>query len=259
MRNPLSDTPFVPFCTLAYEYYTNDGWKPLIRVTDETRGFLYNGFFLFSMGEEIPLSSLCGEEGYFIRIRITEGEYDIPPQISYMSMNIVAAIQRETVCEYAHFTPEGKDRRDGKIFCPLQTELSVFGETEVYELRQKTWFRLEDFEKTQDPDSQLPLLAVPETNDRTIHRLLLIHRRISAWDESTVGEGTGFPEQEFSLEDTKVCEDSVTLLIEDEQRRGGYRLWQRVDDFAASGPEDRHFVFDSFSFSMENGFKTNVK
>ncbi len=246
-RNPLSDTPFVPLCSLAYEYYSNEGWKPLHQVTDETKGFLYDGFFRFSVGQKIPAAQLYGEEGYFIRVRITEGEYDIPPQITYMSMNIVAAVQRETVCEHVVFEPKDGDRKDGRVICPLSTELALLGETEVYELRHKAWFRLTDFEKDYDPKTKKAFIAVSEPKDRKIHKLLLIHRRISMWDESVVGEGTGFPEQEFSLEDTGICEDPITLLIEDEQQKNGYRLWERVDDFASSDPEDRHFVFDSES------------
>lgn len=246
-RNPLSDTPFVPFCSFAYEYYSKGGWKPLQQVSDETKGFLYDGFFRFSIGEELPFAKLCGEEGYFIRVRIVEGEYDISPQITYMSMNIVAAMQKETICEHMVFEPEEKDRQDGKIFCPLSTELSVYGETEVYEMRQKAWFRIEGYEKKTDPETKKAVLIVSESEGHKIQQLLLVHRRISMWDESVVGEGTGFPEQEFSLEDTAFCEDPIALLIADEQREGGYRLWERVDDFAASAPEDRHFVFDSES------------
>ena len=252
-RNPLADTPFVPFYSLAYEYYSTDGWKPLDQVSDETKGFLYDGSFRFSIGEELPFAQLCGEEGYFIRVRITEGEYDIPPQITYMSMNIVAVKQRETICEHVVYEPKEEDKADGTIACPLSTELSVYGKTEVYVLREKAWYRIEDFEKKVDPAMGTAALIVSLPAGESADRLLLIHRRISMWDESVVGEGTGFPEQEFSLEDTAVCEDPIALLIEDEQHPGAYRLWERVDDFAASGPEDRHFVFDSESGMIRFG------
>ena len=246
-RNPLSDTPFVPFCKLAYEYYTEEGWKPLLNVSDETKGFLYDGFLRFLVGEKLPRVRLYGEEGYFIRARIVEGEYDLPPQITYMSMNIVVAIQRETICEHEVITLTDENRQEGNILCPLSTELSVYGQTEVYELHGDVWYTLEDFEKLENPETGEAVLVIPGTNGRKVDQLLLIHRRYSVWDESVIGEGTGFPEQEFLLEDTAICEDPIALLIMDEEWQLGYRLWERVDDFAASGPEDRHFVFDSES------------
>lgn len=59
-----------------------------------------------------------------------------------------------------------------------------------------------------------------------------------------LGEGTGFPSQRFSLGITGVIPESVQLEAENPEHPGEFEPWARVEDFAGSGPEDRHFMVD---------------
>lgn len=59
-----------------------------------------------------------------------------------------------------------------------------------------------------------------------------------------LGEGTGFPDQRFSLERTGVIPSSVELAAEDPEHPGNFEIWKQVRDFSGSLPEDRHFIVD---------------
>ena len=76
-------------------------------------------------------------------------------------------------------------------------------------------------------------------------RILVIHRETRKGLLHFPGVGNGFPNQQIDLEDVHLLEEPFSLLIEDEMRPGGYQLWEAVPDFAASKPEDRHFVLRS--------------
>ena len=62
--------------------------------------------------------------------------------------------------------------------------------------------------------------------------------------EQLLGEGTGFPGQSFSLDIKGVIPGEVEIEAEDPENPGSFEDWVRVEDFAASGPEDRHFTVE---------------
>lgn len=96
-RNPFG-TQF-QFCTLTWEYYTKDGWKPL-EVTDETSGFLKSG--LLQVHLEEPMEGWHHPQGnetaYYIRCILKENAYDAMPLIGKIYVNPLGVVQKETVC-----------------------------------------------------------------------------------------------------------------------------------------------------------------
>ena len=83
----------------------------------------------------------------------------------------------------------------------------------------------------------LPLLSQIHLNPVELSQERRIERQI-------LGEGTGFPGQRFSLGITGVIPESVQLEAENPEHPGEFETWVRVEDFAGSGPEDRHFMVD---------------
>jgi predicted phage baseplate assembly protein len=68
-----------------------------------------------------------------------------------------------------------------------------------------------------------------------------------------VGEADGTHHQEFRLAHAPVVpsDDPVILEISDDEE--GWTEWQRVSDFAASGPDDRHFTLDETAAMVRFG------
>lgn len=59
---------------LSWEYWNGRGWRGL-RVTDETNRFLKDGDIRFRCPEDIQKVEVNGEEKYWIRVRIVDGDY----------------------------------------------------------------------------------------------------------------------------------------------------------------------------------------
>ncbi len=245
VRNPMGDTYFEPFVTIAFEYYGEAGWTPVSCLSDGTCAFLYDGFVRFRIDEEPKSASLYGQEGWFVRARVVRGGYDVAPRFSYISANVIEARQRETVCEMGTYARADVACLSGGFEIPIHTALSVYGDTEAYAGRDGLLTPVEGFGKRFDEKTGGFLFHADMDWDDKMDAFVLVNRRDDGMTRSVIGEGDGFPGQWFDLEDPCVCEEPFTLLIEDEEGRGGYRIWNRVDDFAGSKPEDRHFVLDS--------------
>lgn len=67
--------------------------------------------------------------------------------------------------------------------------------------------------------------------------------------EAVLGDGTGFPNQKYETGVSGLVADSVRIAAEDPEHPGYFEKWFWVEDFSASGPEDRHFTVDE-----RNGF-----
>lgn len=76
-----------------------------------------------------------------------------------------------------------------------------------------------------------------------------VEQRLSARPEF-LGTGTGQPNQSYSLVNTQIEPGSVVLEVED---AGGWRPWEAVDGFFASGEGDRHFVVDTAAGTVTFG------
>jgi hypothetical protein len=76
-----------------------------------------------------------------------------------------------------------------------------------------------------------------------------VEQRLSARPEF-LGTGTGQPNQTYPLVNAQVEPGSVALEVEE---AGGWRPWQAVEGFFASGEGDRHFVLDAAAGTVAFG------
>ncbi len=243
-RNPLGKTPFVPPVTVVWQYLSADGWEELSDVDDGTTGFLFDGFVSFTVPHEMAKGDRAGRDGYFLRAVLKEGCYDVPPVITRINMNILRCLQQETAAECRVYEAD-ELQKDGEEVCVCgRTELSVYGETEAYLLRDaETFYPAEEIRKEIDEETGTVRIRI--RGGRDAKKVLLIHRMLSEKYNRLLGVCNGFPNQRIDLEDLTVLESPFALLIEDETHKGGYCLWERKWDFASSSPEDRHFVLRS--------------
>jgi len=61
--------------TLSYEYWDGKGWKALKDLADETDNLVKNGIITFTCSDDVSATSVVGQENYWIRIRIVDGDY----------------------------------------------------------------------------------------------------------------------------------------------------------------------------------------
>ena len=238
-REDVPGDMFVPFVGLSLSYYSAGGWKPVEDMTDGTYGLLEDGFFTFTVPDEMEQTGVSGEEGYFLRLTYEEGSFDIPPRIRNISLNVATAVQRDTKIESVTVEGDGESvtlstalsdyginrlfRRDGERFVPVTVEKKVL-------LYEENAVRLSVQEDTENKEKVSYLAVNMEWEERANHAL---------------ATGNGFPGQEIELESSGVLPEALRLLIEDEMEPHTFRLWEWVEDFGACGPEDRVFIFDN--------------
>lgn len=238
-REDGAEDGFVPFVNLSLAYFSDGKWKPAEDVTDGTHGLLEDGFWTFSLGDEMEQTELSGEEGYFLRLTFEDGLFDIPPRIQNVSLNVAVAVQRDTKIEAVTVEGDGESvtlatalsdyginrlfRQDGEHFLPLSVSRKVL-------LYEENAVRLFVEGGTADEKSVSYLAVNMEWEERATHAIAI---------------GNGFPNQEIELESTGILPEHLRLLIEDEIDPQNFRLWEWVEDFGACGPEDRVFTFDS--------------
>jgi predicted phage baseplate assembly protein len=71
-------------------------------------------------------------------------------------------------------------------------------------------------------------------------------------DGEVLGTSEGVPGQRFQLKRKPVVE-AAALVLEVSDGDQGWEEWTQVPEFSASGPEDRHFVFDAVAGEVQLG------
>ncbi len=61
--------------SLCWEYYGENGWRVIKNLEDNTNNFIQNGQVTFTCPEDITPTDVNGEESYWLRVRLTDGNY----------------------------------------------------------------------------------------------------------------------------------------------------------------------------------------
>lgn len=231
---------FVPLVQIKWQYYTEQGWKDLEKVQDETYAFLFDGFIRFEVEEPMKPVTVKEQTGYFIRAVLKGGEYDVAPVLTRISMNICRVMQCDTLVEY--FVQE-----DTQSSIKLDTELSVLGKSEVYIGKNDIFYPVAVYEKEICEEEGMVRIDIEDERLENADCVLVLNKDLSCLHKKRVGIGNGFPYQEINLEDLQIVYESLEILVQDTEEKDGFCFWKKVEDFANSSPEDRHYVFDSQS------------
>jgi predicted phage baseplate assembly protein len=71
-------------------------------------------------------------------------------------------------------------------------------------------------------------------------------------DGELLGESDGVPGQEFAIENSPILAGAGSPVLETMSEEGWVE-WERVEHFAASGPDDQHYVLDAVGGSVRFG------
>jgi predicted phage baseplate assembly protein len=71
-------------------------------------------------------------------------------------------------------------------------------------------------------------------------------------DGELLGESDGVPGQEFAIENSPILAGAGSPVLET-MSEDGWVEWERVEHFAASGPDDQHYVLDAVGGSVRFG------
>ena len=238
-RNP-AEEDVVPLARLAWEALGPEGWSPMEVLEDETCGLLYSGTIALADGNEPDAGERATEEertrlgdGFWIRARLVSGAYDVPPVLVGLSDETIPVVQRETAAACTRLP-----LRDGTV--AEESLLSMAGDYEVYRLEEDGfWYRVEGVRREVGPEGARFHLPGREAGE-----ILLLTWRTAFGRDRRPAEGDGFPNQSIQLAQGGQIYESFQLLAAEPDRPGAWSLWERVEDFDASSPEDRHYILD---------------
>ncbi len=235
-RNPITDPEsFIPLVDISAEYYSERGWVEISRE-DMTFGFLTSGLIRLTPTLSHKETKVAGKKAYFIRFRLTGGEYDIQPQIRNIEFNLLPVVQRETMAECLDL-PAGKTHN---IF----SDLAARGNTFVYLKGKDGMFTVAgNYEKRIDETTGEVQISIADT--RKAEGVRIVNYDPSFAISGQIGVGTGLPFQKYSLETDRLEYDSFRIMTELPASGGKLVEWKKVQDFSTAKAEDFVYVLDT--------------
>ena len=235
-RRPITDPEsFIPLVEVVAEYHTPLGWKRL-GCKDGTFGFLCPGMMKLTPPGRHEKTAVGGIEAYFVRFRLTGGEYDVLPVIKSLEFGLLPVVQRETLAECADLPPSDSAR--------LFTRLAAAGITKVY-LKDKEglYTPARSFEKKTDVETGEVTVTV--TGGAGSEGLRIVNYDPSFPAGGYVGTGTGLPFQEYDLETDELECGDFSIMTELPASGGRLAPWRREEDLSRAGADDLVYVLDT--------------
>jgi hypothetical protein len=246
-RNPVTDADlFIPLSTLSWEYLDfHHQYTPLNIRRDETYGLIQSGRLLF----QLPGRMAPDADGvYWIRCRLIEPFFDIPPYLTRVRNNMLPVIQQNTLV--THRTVPLKQTLPSNL--TLNHWMAVYGRSHIQiQDQQGRWLGPLSCALTQDALKQRLSITIDAGRSPLSPEQIYGLRVISCLPEyesaCRPGHSTGLPLQTFPLAAASVKKDGFRLQI-------GYPLdshhfafedWEQVQDWDASSPLSRHYLLDS--------------
>lgn len=248
-RNPVEKEMAEPVARLKLEYYGEGAWKQAEAVRDETLGAIRSGRICFRLPGAMDQAELFGTDGFFLRIRLESQSYEAPPILESLSVNSLLVTQRERIVESVDTEYFMEDEDTG--FCQVETLEALNGKNDLFLKGKKGYLHLSAFQKKPDFETGVTTFRFQIPKDMgELEGIRVISLRPESENRKFLGEGTGFPGQEYRMNDPLTEYETFGLMV----REGDwYVSWEKVEDFSGSGPEDRHYMLDSRTGTVRFG------
>lgn len=237
-RNP-AEADTCPLASFSLAGWGNKGFRKAKLLGDDTFGLLFDGQLRFALEEEMTPYEMEGETGFFLRLRLEDSQYELPPSISFLDLNTLKVKQKETA---ACWLP-AKEHGDGTY--EVSHALCICGNLRVFLQEDERYREIRAQVRMLNPEngsvSISPEEAVPHGS-----RIHVLAGRNESWYEGhrILGTGHGFPNECFPLDEACVSREELVILVEEPDRPEWYRRWEQKKSFAGSGPEDFHYCVD---------------
>ncbi len=251
-RNDINDLKaFIPLGVIDAQVWHDDAWTSAEIISDETAGFLFNGMLLLKISAGM---SAYGSD-YKIRFILKNDNYDIYPVITKIKINVLRAVQEETVCIFHSAAYDGSNITD------IQSSyLSENGVPDIFlctDTENSGFVRANNIRKLNEDESEIVRFAydVPENTDK-IYSVRAVFTDKVFINKYSSYIGNGYPFQQIRLENAKIMYEGFEIIIFDSYDKVFYQ-WEKVSDFDLSGPESRHYNFDEQDGTITFGDSEN--
>lgn len=131
VRNELKESyDFYALAEMDMEYMSENGWQQCSVFEDGTKGFQQSGWLKFTLGGSHGFTEFGGGAGYFLRFRLKKADYDIPPVLVRIGMNVV------DVCQTRHYVLSQDaecEQQEGRAVCRIEANEVTTGNLSVLE------------------------------------------------------------------------------------------------------------------------------
>lgn len=261
-----------PSASISWKYYGHEqevrekppGWLPLQLVKDETVYLSRSGRVTFSIpGRMSPakIHPANDKTRFWICCTVDEEGYEISPKVEQILLNTISAAHHNTLSQVLSFSGSG---RPG-YYIEVNDYLPYYGLNSV-QVREadgywRYWTEVEDLEG-RGPDEPCYKITRDESEKTVIVTFgdgvsgkiapegsgnirLISYEQLFA-GERFLGRSNGLPNQLLRI-GRKVIPRSLILQVGHQIPGTNHYVWEDwtgVEDLDASGPADRHFVFN---------------
>ncbi|HEY9660608.1 MAG TPA: hypothetical protein V6C65_19300, partial [Allocoleopsis sp.] len=211
----------IPSVQLIWEYLYFLGeepeWLPLEIIRDETNQLTRSGRVWFKSPNQMTASTIFSSFSqplYWIQVRLAAGEYENPPQIDFLRLNTIAAVQHQTFCQTATFSSNGQLTQTFPV--SYLALISPASSSTVQMLdRHDNWQDVDSVTLTPDPAKGQLTIAFPATNLPLAgqNNLRLISYAANFRSQSE-GQSNGLPYQRFQFMQLPVVAEQVALQVQ---------------------------------------------
>ncbi len=257
----------LPSAQVSWKYFGWDGrggaWLPLNIVKDETIHCCKDGILevmVASRMEPIKINPANDKPRYWLQCEVVEEGYEITPRLNQIALNTVNAIQKETLSCQEIMEWDGSSESNFILTDFLQyhgiNRLQVQDEDGSWlywneaENLQQLELAKESYYIEKDPVEKtikLILSNLKEGNQPVFKNIRLISCLPGFDEKRLIGNASGLPNEIFSLPEGLQGVRHLEIQTGNRNHAGERMAWQdwtQVEDLDASGPDDRHFVFD---------------
>lgn len=244
-RNPVHKDS-IPLAGLQFSYWDGAQYQPAELIREETCGFLFDGQIVLQVNSRMQERQVGEQRGYFLRVLLEESGYEAAPCISFMDMNTLCVQQKETVAKWLPTSTAGEDN-----IVWGEHNLCATGEVRVFAERQGRYREIPVLRKESDAVNGRTRIEIDRCGEdlSQAETLWILAYGKEDWymRHSVPGIGHGFPNESFALDDDQISHEDLELLVEEAEQPGIYQKWEKRDDLAGSGPEDRHYCLDGIT------------
>lgn len=220
-RNPIGeDDLFEEMADVKWEYYgIKDGkeeWQELKITEDQTHRFLFSGVVTFNISGK--MTSYNGV--YALRVKLLRQEYDFPPAITNIKMNVFEVIQGNVKCERLIF--KKKDIEGSNI--KVESHMALYGKHLLYIMEKGGWAKIEGFTFERNINEGEVIFTINGLTQKVIdldeenEALMLVSYEPKIENRMVLGDGTGTSFQNIEFRERDILYDGFELMVGENQQ-----------------------------------------
>lgn len=239
-RNKIKDKNFYPLAKIKWQYYGNGSWKDIEEIEDNTFSFIQSGMISFKISHEMDMVA----DVYLLRAILIENNYDIEPVITYMDINTINVVQKDTLSSILKYDVTDEEIQSFR----MPNYLGSTAEFEVFVKNQDGFFELTYDYTVKYKDKRMIITLEKGVNKKFPikgpENLYICTYAKEFEKKRNIGICDGFPFMSIKLNLEDICYDDFEIFISRDLEGYVWERWTKIDDINTAGKKDRVYELD---------------